>query len=326
MTFQALSIKPDGTRTLQSMAMGTMLSTKGANADVCTFGDTSPNVVGKIYRDAFRKRFSANPQLIERIIILSRQSHELRKALPFCGWPDRLLLAGQAKTSADFAAQFTGFTMDRFPATTSLMELIGVRRARLRLTPHDSVNIAIMLAEQLNKLHQHPLHFVFGDLSPNNVLVSGDFARVLFIDADAFQFSTTVKGRIYTFANDGTTPSYTSPYAIARTEASQLPKEHDLFVLAILIFQILMADRGFLKCHPFSSGTVEENERIKARQFPYGDPTRYPVSAAARKAYESLPSELREAFTDVFMHHRVLTADAWIALLSKHRRCLHGLK
>lgn len=323
MALQALTLRPDGSQSSTPLTIATTLSSKGATADVCTFVDAPPTIVGKLYRPSYRQRFATHVRLLEGLVLFTRNSEALRKDLPFGSWPGQLLLDAPITDSESLKAVVCGFTMDRLTATTPLMDLLGVRRARVRLTTHDSLNIAITISTQLDKLHRHPWQFVFGDFSPNNIMLSANFERVMFIDTDAYQYKTTYRGRIYEGQNDATTPSYNSPHSVGRKGASKLPPEHDLFILAIIIFQILMADKGFLKCHPFSSGSVPEDDRIKARQFPYAEPNRYPVNPAALKAYHQLPKAIRDAFVEVFSKHFALTTGAWITLLSNYRRDLH---
>jgi DNA-binding helix-hairpin-helix protein with protein kinase domain len=113
----------------------------------------------------------------------------------------------------------------------------------------------------------HARGYVIGDVNESNVLVT-DTALVTLVDTDSFQVPDPRHGTVYRCAVGK--PEYTPPELQGRPFAQiERAPEHDLFGLAVLIFQLLMEGT-----HPFAgvyqgSGDPPPYERrIAAGHFP----------------------------------------------------------
>src|SRR5439155_19445245 len=92
------------------------------------------------------------------------------------------------------------------------------------------------LAVAMRALHQRG--YVIGDLNESNILVS-DTALVTLIDTDSFQVRDPQSGSVYRCPVGK--PEYTPPELQGRSFADcNRQVEHDLFGLAVLIYQLLM--------------------------------------------------------------------------------------
>jgi len=282
---------------------------------------TNPPICVKLYNTALLEKLRQDKRYSERIVVLAIHSAELHQQLPFILWPRRLIFSTRKPTDPDnIRYALRGFSMARLIGTTSLTDLTHKPNTRIRITPHDTAHIAITLAGQLARMHAHPCRFIFGDMSPNNIHVTRDFSKVLFIDTDAYRFD--YNNGFYDFPITGLTPSYKSPDSMADPDNGRLPPSHDDFVLAILIFKLLLAQLGFTTVHPFSSGEHKEDNLIRQRHFPYDNPTQYPLPPALLAAYKSLPDEVRATFSRAFTSSTPPTATEWVKVLTTYRRCL----
>jgi len=116
----------------------------------------------------------------------------------------------------------------------------------------------------------HKRGVVIGDINESNILVS-DTALVTLVDTDSFQIHDTYTD--YTFRCPVGKAEFTPPELQGQSfrELLRLP-EHDLFGLAVLIFQLLMEGT-----HPFAGVYQRRGEpptleaRIKEGHFPYGN-------------------------------------------------------
>lgn len=299
--------------------LGAPMGAKGGSGTVHQLlPRTNPPLVAKLYHGQALDRIRQERRYAQRVIALARHRDELAKALPFATWPRRLIFSD--KHPRDPQASLLGFSMERLVGTTSLYDLIASESARFKLSPDNTAYICITLADQIARMHRHPWTFVFGDLSPNNVHVTARFDQVRFIDTDGFQFDYN-NGK-YAFALSGLTNTFKSPGADAMLASTgRVNTQHDDFVLAILIFMLLMAQKGFGLLHPFQSGGSNEDDNINARRFPFDD-TSMAVPPVLRNAYASLPQTLRDTFTRAFTRPSPVPAAEWTIVLSQYRRSL----
>ncbi len=225
-------------------------------------------LVAKIYTEAMRERIKRDPKIAMRLVALAQHRLAITEALPFAVWPRRVLFAKKKPDGAnDIAANILGFTMLQLMGTTSLFELMTNPEKRLRIQPVDIAHIAISIADQLARLHRHPWKFVFGDLSPNNIHVTNDYKAVHFIDTDSFQFDFQT-GK-YAFPPENLTRFYKSPGAEdAIRKKQRITAVHDDFVLAVLIFQLLMTMDNVPR-HPFQCLDKGVDAMIEGRIFPF---------------------------------------------------------
>lgn len=290
----------------------------GAGAVYQLMPRSTPPLVAKVYNDRVLQRIRTDKKYAQRIIALALHRDELAKALPFATWPRRLIFS--ERSPADPQQALLGFTMERLVGTVSLLDVITQKNARVRITPDVTAFLAITLADQVARLHRHPWTFVFGDLSPNNIHVTANLNQVRFIDTDGFQFDYN-NGK-YAFALSGLTPGFKSPGADAALQNSgRLTTTHDDYVLAILIFMLLMADQG-MPTHPFQCGDAPEDTRIEIRQFPLAEPGKFRLPPPVVAAFNAIPETLRNTFIRTFTANVPLPAAEWVSVLSEHRRCL----
>lgn len=284
---------------------------------------TNPQLVAKLYKPSILKRITTEESFARRIFAMARERLMLMQTLPFAVWPRRLLFTSQpSQDFADIRAKLIGFTMTELVGTVSLATVFSDERTRLRMQKSQTAHILITIADQLNRMHKHQWGFVFGDMSPSNIHITHDYAKVLFIDTDSFQFDYT-EGTPFSFAITGLTTGYKSPGAIKLIRSRErLTAAHDDFVLAILIFMALMGDLGQPK-NPFDCADFGEDALIEQRRFPYDDAANLPVPPPTLAAYKSLPQPIREAFTRSFTQPTPVTAAAWTTILSQYRRGLH---
>lgn len=290
----------------------------GAGAVYQLMPRSEPPLVAKVYNDRVLQLIRNDRKYAQRIIALALHRDDLAKSLPFATWPRRLIFA--QKNPADPQQELLGFTMERLVGTTSLIDLITQKNTRFKITPDTTAFLCITLADQIARMHRHPWTFVFGDLSPNNVHVTANLAQVRFIDTDGFQFDYN-NGK-YTFRLSGLTTGFKSPGADAALQKTgRLTTTHDDFVLAILLFMLLMADKN-MPIHPFQCGDTPEDVRIEKRQFPLSDPAQFPLPAPVTAAWNTLPLELRDTFTRTFTGPTPVPAAEWVTILTNYRRCL----
>ena len=180
--------------------------------------------------------------------------------------------------------------------------------------------IARNLAAQVEHVHSWK-HTVIGDLNATNVLVTKDL-RVVLVDFDSVQYTN---GKVYPCRVG--MPEYIPPEG--RGEGGVISQEHDLFALAVLIFQLLRMGqypfKGKMKVNIEKQqvGLYLKNKGI----YPY---INHRVAGPPDNAmpYDWLEPELREAFNRTFHFgskdpsKRVAAAD-WKALL---RKCLTKLQ
>lgn len=280
-----------------------------------------PPLVAKIFNDRYRSIVSKEQPYAHRLVLLALhrgflENHD-QHPLTFALWPRRILFDTETPPPDTIEKHVLGFTMKKLKGTTSLQHILNNEQSRARLTPDLTLDIAITIANQLKKMHTHPWNFVFADMSPNNIHLSFDFRHVYFIDTDSFQFDAGAA-----FLPGGLTPGFSSPGATAAFNARQnFTADHDNFVFATLVFMLLMADKGFTGAHPFQCGSHSEDDLIDRRIFPFDNPTAYPVSPHVLKAYETLPDDIRQAFTTSFTK-APLRAEQWAVLLNANRRLL----
>ncbi len=147
----------------------------------------------------------------------------------------------------------------------------------------------------------HTRGYVIGDLNESNILVE-ETALVTLVDTDSFQVPDKANNQVYRCRVGK--PEFTPPelHSVSFAWVDRKP-EHDLFGLAVVLFQLLMEG-----IHPFAGQQPEQEEptpleeRIAAGWFPYA-PGRsggiQPMPTAP--SFGSLPREIRELFVRCFV-------------------------
>jgi serine/threonine protein kinase len=223
-------------------------------------------------------------------------------------WPTDVLL--------DQRGVVSGFLM---PAVHNPVPVASVYHPsdRLRTNPGFDYSYLYRAADNLCSAMAavHAKGYVVGDVNDLNVLVTNQ-ALVTLIDTDSFQVQDPRSGRVYrcTVGREEFTPPELQGRRFSDLDRSV---HHDLFGLAVLLFQMLMEGT-----HPFNSAyhgngdAPALGESIRQGLFSFGRaPGLFSVPPNA-PPYELLPTAVRDLFTRTFdMAHRQPalrpTADVW---------------
>jgi DNA-binding helix-hairpin-helix protein with protein kinase domain len=218
-----------------------------------------------------------------------------------------------------------GFVMARAQGSVEWHTLAGIQ-SRMSAIPEADYKFLVAsganLARAVACLHGDGI--VIGDVNEKLPLVAQD-ATVTLVDCDSFQFEAS--GRL--FSCEVATMQFLPPELQTVTSLRGVKREqrHDLFGLAVLIFQVL-----FLGRHPFAGVPVSGDmptieEAIKTYRFAYARP---PGSRGLRPPPKTLPieavgDECASLFDAAFGRSERPAAAAWAAALdrlkSKLRRC-----
>jgi serine/threonine protein kinase len=171
---------------------------------------------------------------------------------------------------------------------------LRIRGFNLRYLLRTSINLCIAIDAT------HLCGHIIGDINESNILVN-DNALVTLVDTDSFQI-VDQNGKV--FHCPVGKPEYTPPelHGMKHFASIQRSKEHDLFGMAILIFQLLMEGR-----HPFA-GVIAPSAQsvgrvdlycIKQGLFPYkpNSSVKPPPSAPS---FENLHAGIQKAFITCF--------------------------
>ena len=206
-------------------------------------------------------------------------------------WPTRRLFTPPG------TGRFTGCLMPRVSAGVRAA-LLHNMKSRLVANPHFTwrylVRAAMNLALTFQKVHA--AGYVIGDVNDQGVLVS-DSALVSLVDCDSFQVSDPRTGR--TFRCPVGMSLYTPPELIGcRFSQVDRTPNHDLFGLAVIVYQFLMG------CHPFQVKVADADDVVAIEDaigrglYPdvAGAPAPSPVSPPIGILPESTRSLFRQAF------------------------------
>lgn len=182
-------------------------------------------VLAKVYKDAD----DLDEHARKVVALVAMASPGLEKV---AAWPRQLVVDG--------SGQAVGFLMEHLKGWTPLFTVYQTR-SRLRQMPQGDwgflVRVGRNLATAVAAVHKSGL--VIGDLNESNVLVSGQ-AMVKLIDVDSFQVE--VDGRV--MGCPVGKAEYLAPELQGRDlELMHRNQRHDLFALAVLLFQTLMLGR-----------------------------------------------------------------------------------
>ena len=154
-------------------------------------------------------------------------------------WPVDLLL------TTDRRRQCVGFLMPRMSGMHPIADVYNPRARRQKHPGFDYFRLhhtARNLAAAVHALHTRG--YVIADVKPSNIFVT-DTALVALVDTDSFQVRDARRGIVYRCPVS--TPEVTPPELQGQrpTDIDRVP-EHDLFGVAVIIFQLLMEGT-----HPF---------------------------------------------------------------------------
>ncbi len=167
----------------------------------------------------------------------------------------------------------------------------------------------------------HASRYCIGDVNESNILVS-DTALVTLVDTDSFQVRDPEHNIVYRCSVGK--PEFTPPELQNKIFAQHdRENSHDLFGLAVLIFQLLMEGT-----HPFSGifqGVLEPppyESRIVSGHFTYSTQRKVPyLPTPIAPAWEVLHPSLQELFIRCFEdghynHQLRPTAQTWMSVIA----------
>lgn len=243
-------------------------------------------------------------------------------------WPHDLLY--------DANGRFVGFTMPHIRNTAQLLEVFSPILRTQTLPNFDRLYLhrtARNLAAALGALHSKG--YVVGDLNESNVLVT-PAALVSMIDADSFQVREYRDAQIVVYPCPVGKPEYTPPELQGQPfrEIVRQP-EHDLFGLAVLVFQLLMEGSHPYRSRWLGSGDPPPIEdKIKQGWFPYANPVPHLIAPPATRSnldvlHPELSALILRTFKDGYQNPRLRPrAEEWekaLALAEQNlTRCRNG--
>jgi Tol biopolymer transport system component/serine/threonine protein kinase len=190
-------------------------------------------------------------------------------------WPLDLL------RTPDVRKRVVGYLMPRVTGMSPIFDFYNplARRQQHPLCSYLYLHrIARNLAAAVRALHARG--YVIGDLNESNILVT-ETALVTLVDTDSFQVRDPQNGVL--FRCPVGKPEFTPPELQGQTflQIDRVP-EHDLFGLAVLLFQLLMeGTHPFAGVYQGAGDPPSYDARILAGHFPYG---------ARRVPYRPMPT------------------------------------
>lgn len=234
--------------------------------------------------------------------------------------------------TVDERQKVVGFLMTRVKEMHSLLDFYNPKTRRQKCPFFSYLYLhrtARNLAAAFGALHARG--YCIGDVNESNILVSNT-ALITLVDTDSFQVRNEHNGEIYRCAVGK--PEFTPPELQGQSFAQLDRKpEHDLFGLAVLIFQLLMEGT-----HPFAgiyqgSGDAPPYEtRIAEGHFIYSRRRRIPyLPTPIAPKFELLHPTLQQLFIRCFEEghknpHLRPTAQTWQSALSEAEQDLTTCK
>ncbi|MBD2774441.1 tetratricopeptide repeat protein [Iningainema tapete] len=286
----------------------------GRGGEACVYSlPTDPDLVAKIYH----KPTPAQAGKLE--VMLAHPPENPTDSLGHISiaWPLELLKAANGEK------QVVGFLMPRIRGMRPIIDFYNPRTRRQHcplFTYQYLLRTARNLAAAFAALHASG--YCVGDVNESNILVS-DTALVTVIDTDSFQVRDPNNHVVYRCSVGK--PEFTPPELQNKTFAEfdrAIP--HDLFGLAVLIFQLLMEGT-----HPFSgifqgAGEPPPYEvRIAAGHFSYSKRRHIPYAPTPiAPPWEVIHPSLQELFVRCFEdgHSNPLlrpSAQTWVLALAE---------
>jgi DNA-binding helix-hairpin-helix protein with protein kinase domain len=225
---------------------------QGGEGSVYALAD-NPALVAKIYHP------SRIPDASRRAKLQAMVAGSTPRLTQLAAWPTGLLLTGGDGLPAGFLMQRLAGFVEIHALYTPKTRLVEFPHATWEFLIHAAKNVAIAM----RIVHDHG--HIIGDVSHGNIFV-GRTALVRLIDCDSFQ----IRCGDTVFPCDVGVATHTPP-ELQGTSFAAAPRtrNHDLFGLAVVIFQLL-----FLGRHPFSGvylgpGEMPLEAAIKSHRFAY---------------------------------------------------------
>lgn len=268
-------------------------------------------LVAKVYH----KPTKAHAQKLMAMLTNPPENPTAAKGHISIAWPTDLLHLG------DGSNRVIGFLMPRVHKMYSILEFYNPKTRRQTCPFFNYLYLhrtARNLVTAMGALHSRG--YCIGDINESNILVS-DTALITLVDTDSFQVPDPKSGYVYRCGVGKA--EFTPPELQGKNFAYfERKPEHDLFGLAVLLFQLLMEGT-----HPFSGiyqgigDPPSYSARISAGHFVYNKNKRVPyVPTPIAPPFELLHPTLQELFLRCFEegHHHPKqrpNAQAWQAAL-----------
>ena len=251
----------------------------------------SPEIVAKIYHH--HKRTAAQEAKL-RAMLAEPPMQKGPGGHITIAWPKQLLFTHQ---------HCAGFTVARIEQCPDIFQIYN---PRLRQTSYPACDrrflhrTASNLAAAFRLLHARG--YVIGDVNQKNILVTAD-AQVTLIDTDSFQVRDPASGLVHPCLV--ATPEYL-PRELQGQALDQIIREscHDLFGLAVLLFQLLMEGRHPCVGVPRDSSRnapSKPREWVREGVFPYTRNPHFGPPPAAPD-FHLLHPELQSLFLCAFIN------------------------
>jgi len=286
----------------------------GRGGEACIYAvPAEENLVAKIYH-------KPNPTQADKLrAMLANPPENPTASLGHISiaWPQELL------TAADGSGEIMGFLMPRIQGMLPIMDFYnpGMRRQHCPLFNYQYLlRAARNLASAFAALHAS--HYCIGDVNESNILIS-DTALVTLVDTDSFQVRDPQENIVYRCPVGK--PEFTPPELQNKT-FSDYDRQiyHDLFGLAVLVFQLLMEGT-----HPFS-GIFQENTepppyevRIASGHFTYSQKRQVPykptpIAPPWQILHPSLQNLFLRCFEDGHVNPNVRpNAQTWLSAIAE---------
>jgi len=225
---------------------------------------------------------------------------EKLSVMPALASPELLAVAAWPEQEVyNDRGSIVGFVMPRFISAKDIHELYSPK-SRLALFPSADFRFIVHVASNIARAFAvvHKYGHVIGDVNHGSILICGN-GTVKLIDCDSFQ----VKERNRILPCVVGSPLFTPPEIQNRHfNATARTQEHDLFGLAVVLFQLLFMGR-----HPFAGrykgqGDMPIERAIAERRFPYGPSalSRQMERPPGTLSMDSLGAVVQQCFLDAF--------------------------
>ncbi len=243
-----------------------------------------------------------------------RREAKLRRLLELANPPLREVAAFPMSLLRDSEDSMVGFVMESLRGWRPLYETYQIR-SRVTIAPthtwQNMLRTARNLAAAVTRVHGHGL--VIGDLNESNVLVDGQ-SMVKLIDVDSFQLRD---GQEFFECKVGKAELLPPELQGRSLEGIERTIEHDLFALAVLIFQTLVFGRHPFSGRPHGERDILTEEAIQRGWYAFTErrtvPLRPPPFLNLRWLPQTILTKFEEAF-DPLQSSRP-TAEEWFELL-----------
>ncbi len=290
----------------------TMSLGRGGEACIYTV-PTDINLVAKVYHQPTKEQ----ARKLEVMLSHPPENPTANLGHISIAWPTELL------HSADGSDRIVGFLMPRIRGMRPSIDFYNPRTRR-QFCPLFNYQYLLRAARNLAAAFGalHASGYCVGDVNESNILVS-DTALVTVVDTDSFQVRDPNSEVVYRCPVGK--PEFTPPELQNKTFAQcDRLVEHDLFGLAVLIFQFLMEGT-----HPFSGIFQGDGEpppyeaRIANGHFTYSHKQRVPyIPTPIAPSWEILHPSIQEMFVRCFEdgHNNPSvrpSAQSWLSVLTE---------